>query len=857
MPEDERVRSKLVERIETVLRRRPALVLLAGEAGIGKTWLVARLGAQPGLRVVEDIEADENTLAPALRELAGDAEAALLVTYRPEELAVGRLAALLAQVRAPVTVTELTVPPLTEAEVAALAAGRLGAPVVAEVATLLHGDTGGIARAVEEAVDLLAAEPDDLARLDAGRAAALLVDSPVPPVTRYGVRARLLRLSPAARSLVEIAAVAGGDVDEAILSGLTCLDVDALATALAEAVAAGALIEAAAGRAYRTPYPMAGRAVYDSVAGPLRRRLHLRIVESLAAGVEPLPHHRIAEQYRRAGRVDDWRVHTEAAAEQATATGDVGTAVRLLRSLLIQSGLPAAELTRIGVKFGSAAVHVAGASRVLAILRELVEDKAIPAGTRGELRLNLGLLMANQAGDAEAGDAEMIRALADLGHRPDLRARAMSALALPGVSGRPLEDNLAWLGRVEEIRPDVTDPVMATAVDVNIAGTLMAVGDSRAWRMTRIIFEDRASAEERIQLRRGCLNLSDGAIWLGHYRRTRRFVARSRELVDGDDASVYADYGLTAMELILDWLTGRWDGLEERAESFGRTDDVPRLAKEATFVSGALSLARGRSEPAARLLGSVSGDTIHGVSPPVVATATALLARFRLERGEVAAAARLIDRGLSAVRTKQMWLWGAEIMPVAAALFAATGREAVGADLLAEFDAGTSGRDAPSSAAASAWARAALTRDPAEAAARFRTAQRRYAQLSRPYDHARARVEVGRARLADGDRGGTEDLLAAASALDELGATGDASAVRALLRTAGVEPPRRARRRGYGSTLSPREAEVARLVAAGETNAAIAAALYLSPRTVEQHVAHALRKLRLRSRRDLIGRSTL
>jgi non-specific serine/threonine protein kinase len=48
--------------------------------------------------------------------------------------------------------------------------------------------------------------------------------------------------------------------------------------------------------------------------------------------------------------------------------------------------------------------------------------------------------------------------------------------------------------------------------------------------------------------------------------------------------------------------------------------------------------------------------------------------------------------------------------------------------------------------------------------------------------------------------------------------------------------------------LTPREAEILRLLAAGLTNPAIAAQLFLSVRTVENHVAHILTKLGVRTR---------
>jgi PAS domain S-box-containing protein len=52
--------------------------------------------------------------------------------------------------------------------------------------------------------------------------------------------------------------------------------------------------------------------------------------------------------------------------------------------------------------------------------------------------------------------------------------------------------------------------------------------------------------------------------------------------------------------------------------------------------------------------------------------------------------------------------------------------------------------------------------------------------------------------------------------------------------------------------LSPREIEVARLLALGHTNAEIAASLYLSVRTVEHHRANVFRKLRVHSRAALV-----
>ena len=91
-------------------------------------------------------------------------------------------------------------------------------------------------------------------------------------------------------------------------------------------------------------------------------------------------------------------------------------------------------------------------------------------------------------------------------------------------------------------------------------------------------------------------------------------------------------------------------------------------------------------------------------------------------------------------------------------------------------------------------------------------------------------------------------LHAAVATFDALGLARPADACRAMLRTAGVPLPRRTSAqdgvpealRAVGVTA--RELDVLRLLADGATNKDVAAALYLSPRTVEKHVERLLLK---------------
>ncbi len=143
----------------------------------------------------------------------------------------------------------------------------------------------------------------------------------------------------------------------------------------------------------------------------------------------------------------------------------------------------------------------------------------------------------------------------------------------------------------------------------------------------------------------------------------------------------------------------------------------------------------------------------------------------------------------------------------------------------------------------SAHARGAVTLargEPAAALAVLRRALQVWEELGAPYEAARARVLVGLACAALGDADGAAlELEAARTVFSELGARPDLSRVESV-GTATSTPDT------HG--LSARELQVLRLVASGQTNKAIAAALVLSERTIDRHVSNIYAKLRVSSR---------
>jgi DNA-binding CsgD family transcriptional regulator len=119
--------------------------------------------------------------------------------------------------------------------------------------------------------------------------------------------------------------------------------------------------------------------------------------------------------------------------------------------------------------------------------------------------------------------------------------------------------------------------------------------------------------------------------------------------------------------------------------------------------------------------------------------------------------------------------------------------------------------------------------------------------------HARMLLGAALGRLGDVERGIAE-LEYAERTLYEAGALREADAAAHELRRLGWRGPRRARG-GAGPrgspALSAREREVATLVAAGKRNREVAAALFLSEKTVESHLARIYDKLGVRSRAAL------
>ncbi|MEU4870894.1 helix-turn-helix transcriptional regulator [Streptomyces griseus] len=161
---------------------------------------------------------------------------------------------------------------------------------------------------------------------------------------------------------------------------------------------------------------------------------------------------------------------------------------------------------------------------------------------------------------------------------------------------------------------------------------------------------------------------------------------------------------------------------------------------------------------------------------------------------------------------------------------------------------GLAGRDAPAGEAALLTCRALLG---AGADAPYEAAEDAWTRLERPLEAAYAREARGFRLLAAGAVDGRAVVDDAIGAYQDLGAVWDVLRCQRGLREHGHVTVRRPGALGYGDHLSPRERAVARLASVGLSNREIARELVLSHRTVEHHVARALRKLGASSRTEI------
>jgi DNA-binding CsgD family transcriptional regulator len=785
---------------------------------------------RPLLAVVDDVHWLDTASAEALgfiaRRLGGDGIALLRAS---------REAAGPALEAAPLE--SITLRGLAGAEAVALL-GRIAAgPVERSVAERLGRATDGNPLALSELVRLLSA-----AQL-AGRE-PLSEPLPVGPDIERAFGSRIASLGRDTQHALLIAAADEAGALETLARALRLRGSDLAAVASAEA--AGVVV-VAEGR-LRFTHPLLRSAAYDRASAPARRDSHAALAAALD-GVAGAAAQRAWHLARARLEPDEGVARVlEAVAQDARRRGAPAAAGRAFEAAARLSAEPRPRIRRL--LEAARDYHSAGSS-VHAL--GLLED-ALAANEDPVIRADIQLLRAQVEGlrrpPAETR-ALLVAEAERVQPRDPARAASMlaEAAATSALLGQPREmKRLAERAFALATQPEGGPALIATLV-LGIARILRGEAASGYPLLARA--RPLLGRSEPAVLGLAAAELVYGELYVGNFEEGRRLLADLVARIRSQGALSALPYALFGLSYAEFWL-GHWQAAQAAAtESYALADEVaqPLMSPLSRLVVALIDGAQGRLEKAREQIAIASGVIDRGVDSM---TTMSMWATGQIELGagnydEVIAtlepAGRFnLERGLEEPAVAP---WAENLAE--AYLRVGRGREAEATLEVLERHAERTGR---ALAHAGAERCRGMLADDEQVEAHFQRALTWHDRVACPFERARTELCFGeRLRRARRRSDAREPLRRALAAFEAIAATPWMDRTSAELRATGE----RARRRTpeTADRLTPQELQVAQLIAQGATNREAAAALFVTPKTIETHLGHIYRKLGVRSRVEL------
>ena len=716
---------------------------------------------------------------------------------------------------------------------------------VPDAERLLHGQVAR--RLVPRLVDVTGGNP--LALLETGRrlspaqrtgTAPLPEDLPVGTrlLDAFGAEVRALPV-PGRRAAVILAAA--GDADTGtVAAALAATDQDPV-TALDERERAGAAVRGGASLRFR--HPLLRAAAWALATPAERRQAHLALASAVAGEPQRAVRHRAEAAVGR----DD------GLAEELADVADVARARRgyaAASALMVRSAALTTDRAVAGrraahaVEDAATAGDVTGARSLARTVLAEGDDAARGhvLAVLGELELYSGSvprgrdLLAEAAGLAEG--AYRVRALASLADACYLR-----------------DDRAGMLRAAQDLyaAADPSDTEQLMLAEATLGSSLVFSGDLLRGRTHAIRALELVESEARLRDDpRHLITALLLARWAGDLRKAAHFadrrIRRARELgalgvlpqalafmaagaaFMGDHERAYADAG--------------------EAAELGAELDYAAIVTIAHEILAVEAAARGLHDVAAAALAESRRLTERAGVADVAQALPLAEALCAVCRGDAAEVVRLLERRVAVDGGRDTLDDPFGVAPDLVESYVALGRSGdarAAAQRYAELHA-----EATEAHLLARRSRVLALAEPddSRAVASFRTAVTAAEEAGDPFEVARTRLLLGgRLRRAGERRAARDELRVAREAFAAMGLDAWTARTEDELAASGETAVRR--RRNGEQPLTSRETRVALLVAEGLTNREIAAALFVSPKTVEHHVGAVLRKRGLRSRTEL------
>jgi DNA-binding CsgD family transcriptional regulator len=803
-----------VERLRTGLR-----VLLRLTAG------------GPAVVIFEDLHwADSESIALFERIADLEGQRLLVGTYRPAEvIRRNPIAGLLDNMERRHTVYHVRLERLDLAGTSAFLTAVIGKPPPYRAAVSLHNRTGGNPFFLEELVR-------------GGGDLDELCEQPLPWSLAEALRRQVEHLEPQLQRLVEAAAVLGYRVPFDLLGSVSGLAEGELIWALRELVSQGVLVETGVDEfAFR--HALVREAVGERLLGRERRRLHEAALDALLAAGDA-DWALVASHARGASRYDDL---LDAARQGSAAYLAMGSAYQALQ--LAETGLEE-------VVDDADLLAVAANAAWLAGLLDDAEEYARRwgAGTHtadGKVAaLNLRIRVAWESGNYDAMTAlsHELRTYADDLEPGSAKARAMAMLS-QSARLRDLDDEaLDWADRTVALTDELggLEGVQLSALVEKGALFAQRAATLEDGRQLLAEVADRAEAAGEWLVAAFALNKLVHLPPLSSWKGLADLLERMRSAAEraGSEKFAVAAYYQGRGRLFMQKgnLAAAIDAIQRgRALDLGYRRSMTRVDFHGVFLAGLL-LEANDLDRTAQVITELTGvpgmeialpgldfhlacrrhDVVkaRALLPDVVAIVQSTGGRAGEFLHDLVSAALVAPLTVEEVSKLIDGIDGPGVEPLYRRLVAGQLAEAAGeaALALAHYVAAASGGGLPPAARGTAHV----------GAARCLIALHRL-------DEAR-RYALTACTLLDRWPGWRVEQLDAVRS--RLGLTGDTPAEEAT------------------AVLTPREREVATLIADGLTNAELARRLYISPRTAAVHVSNILRKLGVASRTDVAGALT-